>query len=61
MNSNFKVSGLTRLGIKPQSTASETDTRPSKLLKLRIGFHDFGFGSDFEMLVHLLDSYLSCE
>ena len=36
VNTNFKVIGLTRLGIKPQSTASETDaltTRPSELLK----------------------------
>ena len=35
MNTNFKVIGLTRLGIKPKSTAAETDvlaTRPSELL-----------------------------
>ena len=35
MNTNFKVIGLTRLGIKTQSTASEADaltTRPSELL-----------------------------
>ena len=35
MNTNFKVIGLTRLGIKPKSTAQETDaltTRPSELL-----------------------------
>ena len=25
MNTNFKVIGLTRLGIKPESTAQETD------------------------------------
>ena len=34
MNTNFKVIGLTRLGIKPESTASETaahTTRPSEL------------------------------
>ena len=34
MNSNFKVIGLTRLGIKPESTAPESDvltTRPSEL------------------------------
>ena len=34
MNINFKVIGLTRLGIKPQSTAQEADaltTRPSEL------------------------------
>ena len=35
VNSNFEVSGLTRLGIKTQSTALEVDalaTRPSELL-----------------------------
>ena len=35
MNTNFKVIGLTRLGIKPKSTAPEADvytTRPSELL-----------------------------
>ena len=35
MNSNFKVIGLTRLGIKSQSSALEEDaliTRPSQLL-----------------------------
>ena len=34
MNSNFKVIGLTRLGIKPESTAQETDApyhSPSEL------------------------------
>ena len=36
MNTNFKVIGLTRLGIKSKSTASEADalfTRPSDLLE----------------------------
>ena len=35
MNTNFKVFGLTRLDIKPESTAPEADaltTRPSELL-----------------------------
>ena len=35
MNINFKIIGLTRLGIKPKSTAPEADavtTRPSELL-----------------------------
>ena len=35
MNTNFKVIGLTRLGIKPKATAPEADTlitRPSALL-----------------------------
>ena len=35
MNSNVKVIGLTRLGMKPESTASETDvltTRPSEVV-----------------------------
>ena len=35
MNTNFKVIGLTRLGIKSKSTAPEADaltTRPSELL-----------------------------
>ena len=35
MNTNFKVIGLTRLEIKPESTAPEADaltTRPSELL-----------------------------
>ena len=32
MNTNFKVIGLTRLGIKPKSTDSEADVlRPSEL------------------------------
>ena len=37
MNNNFKDIGLTRLGIKPKSTAPEADaltTRPSELLKI---------------------------
>ena len=36
MNTNFEVIGLTRLGIKPESTAPEADaltTRPSEMLK----------------------------
>ena len=36
VNTNFKVIGLTRLGIKPKFTAPEADaltTRPSELLK----------------------------
>ena len=35
MNTNYKVVGLTRLAIKPESTAQEADaltTRPSELL-----------------------------
>ena len=35
MNTNFSVIGLTRLGIKPESTVSEADTlttRPPELL-----------------------------
>ena len=38
MNINVKDIGLTRLGIKPKSTAPEADaltTRPSKLLKFQ--------------------------
>ena len=38
MNTNFKVIGSTRLGIKPKSTAPEADaltTRPSELLTCR--------------------------
>ena len=37
VNSNFKAIGLTRLGIKPESTAQEADaltTRPSELFRL---------------------------
>ena len=37
MNINFKVIGLTRVGIKPKSIASEADaltSRPSELLKM---------------------------
>ena len=36
MNTNFKVTGLTRLGMKPESTAPEADaltTRPSEPFK----------------------------
>ena len=38
MNTNFKVIGLIRLGIKPKSTAPEADaltTRPSELLSTK--------------------------
>ena len=41
MNTNFKVIGLTRLGIKPKSTAPETNaltTRPSDLNCLNFSF-----------------------
>ena len=31
MNTNFKVIGLTRLGIKPKSTAPETDALTTRL------------------------------
>ena len=37
MNTSFKVIGLTRLEIKPESTAQQADaltTRPSELLKI---------------------------
>ena len=37
MNTNFKVIGLTRLGVKPKSTAPEAGactTRPSELLRV---------------------------
>ena len=40
MNTNFKVIGLTRLGIKPESTAPEADaltTRPFELLNRNVG------------------------
>ena len=30
MNTNFKVIGLTRLGIKPESTAQETDAQSNQ-------------------------------
>ena len=39
MNTNFKVTGLTRLGIKPESTAFEADsltTRQSELFIKKI-------------------------
>ena len=39
MNTSFKVIGLTRLGIKPKSTAPEADactTRPAELLNVLI-------------------------
>ena len=42
MSSNFKVIGLTRLGIKPKSTAPEANaltTRPSELLPLDPAAH----------------------
>ena len=49
VNTNFKVIGLTRLGIKPKSTAPEVDaltTRPSELLK----FDDLDFSRKFDDL-----------
>ena len=42
MNTNFKVTGLTRLGTKAESTASEGDTfttRPSEQLNFVIMLH----------------------
>ena len=44
VNTNFKVIGLTRLGIKPMSTAAEAyalTTRPSDLFKLPSGGEAF--------------------
>ena len=41
MNTNFKVIGLTRLRIKPESAATEADafiTRPPELLLIRVSF-----------------------
>ena len=41
MNTNFKVIGLTRLGIKPKSTTPEADAltiRPSELLGFDMKF-----------------------
>ena len=41
MNTNFAVIGLTRLGIKPESTVLQADaltTRPSELPILCIGY-----------------------
>ena len=37
VNTNFKVIGLTRLGIKTQSTALEADTFTTRLSELLIG------------------------
>ena len=37
MNTNFKVIGLTRLGIKPESTAQETDALYHSEAKLKVG------------------------
>ena len=51
MNTNFQVIGLTRLGIKPESTAQETDaltTRPSELY-----FFAFAKKNHFFCLVRL--------
>ena len=42
MNTNFKVIGLTRLGIKPESTAPEADdltTQSFELLKISYFSH----------------------
>ena len=49
MNTNFKVIGLTRLEIKPKSTAPKVDaltTQPSELLK----FDDLDFSRNFNDL-----------
>ena len=48
MNTNIKVIGLTRIGIKPESTAPEADaltTRPSEL---------------FSHIVNMKMSYVNC-
>ena len=47
VNTNFKVIGLTRLGIKPKSTASEADAFTTRPSELNVGFlyvrcHFFG-------------------
>ena len=52
MHTNFKVIGLTRLGINPESTVLEADaltTRPSELLNLVcfLAIIDFGFVNSF--------------
>ena len=44
MNTNFKIIGLTQLGIKPESTAPDADaltTWPSELLSGARAFHCF--------------------
>ena len=49
VNASFKVIGLTRLGIKPESTAPEAEalsTRTFKLLKNLIGLYLKGFCAD---------------
>ena len=38
MNTNFKVIGLTRLGIKPKSKASEADALTTRPFELSITF-----------------------
>ena len=45
MNTNFKVIGLTRLGIESKSTAPEADaltTQPSELFSLAKSYVNFG-------------------
>ena len=63
MNTNLKVIGLTRLGIKPESAAQEADaltTRPSKLFffknasKLNQTFKIFCLCSKFELNLNKL-------
>ena len=56
VNTNFKVIGLTRLGIKSKSTAPEVDALtpgPSELLS-RIKWADFGWNME-------LSSFLNCQ
>ena len=54
MNTNFKVLGLTRLGIKPESTAPEADTlisRPFELCKPLIS----------DLLMHMILTITKCK
>ena len=55
MSINFKVGCLTRLGIKPESAASESNaltTLPSELLMLRVLLYSAGHAQTSQVEIH---------
>ena len=53
MNTNFKVIGVTRLGIKPESTAQETDVELSVSGSVDLGFDsESGQNNDLKIGIH---------
>ena len=54
MNTNFKVIGLTILGIKPEPTASEADALTNRPSELSLGKRKLTVGLSRFLLIFLL-------